>query len=52
MAVQERTMPIDNETHAPQPVATYDARKSHGGGGGLAGKLCTDSRTKDYKTYP
>ena len=23
-----------------------------GGGGALAGKLCTDARTKDYKKYP
>ena len=30
---RNRTMPIDNETHAPQPVATYDARKNPGGGG-------------------
>ena len=28
------TMPIDNETHAPQPVSTYDARKNPRGGGG------------------
>ena len=33
---RNRTMPIDNETHAPQPVATYDARKNPGGGGGGA----------------
>ena len=49
---RNRTMPIDNETHAPQPVATYDARKKTGGGGGLVGQLCTDARTKDCKTYP
>ena len=30
---RNRTMPIDNETHAPQPVATYDARKNPGGRG-------------------
>ena len=23
-----------------------------GGGGALAGQLCTDARTKDYKNYP
>ena len=48
---RNRTMPIDNETHAPQPVATYDARKKPRGEG-LVGQLCTDARTKDCKTYP
>ena len=45
MAMQETGQ--DNETHAPKPVATYDARKTQEGGGGLAGQLCTDC-----KTYP
>ena len=30
---RNRTMPIVNETHAPQPVATYDARKNPEGRG-------------------
>ena len=50
---RNRTMPIYNETHAPQPVATYDSRKKPGGGGEeLVGQLCTDARKKDCKTYP
>ena len=37
---------------AHRRLCCVETPKGGGGGGGLAGHLCTDAQTKDYKNYP